>query len=109
MPIYEYQCAACGEEFSKLMKAGASAPSCPKCANDDVQKKVSQTSFQLKGGGWYVTDFRDGGGGPGAAAKPAKETSAATSDSKSDTSSSSTSDSGGKSESKSSTAASSAD
>lgn len=68
MPIYEYGCPECGHEFSKLQKVSADPPPCPECGHDDVGKKVSKTSFQLKGGGWYVTDFASGG--PGAAKKP---------------------------------------
>ncbi len=70
MPIYEYRCTSCSHDFSKLQKLSADAPPCPECGEVEVAKKVSHTSFQLKGGGWYVTDFREGGGGPGAAKKP---------------------------------------
>ena len=70
MPIYEYRCTDCSHDFSKLQKVSADPPACPECGHDEVAKKVSRTTFQLKGGGWYVTDFRDGGGGPGAAKKP---------------------------------------
>ena len=55
MPIYEYACSACGAHVELLQKVGAAAPeSCSSCgASDTMSKKVSQTSFQLKGGGWY--------------------------------------------------------
>ena len=55
MPIYEYACSACGAHVELLQKVGASAPdTCASCgASDTMSKKVSQTSFQLKGGGWY--------------------------------------------------------
>lgn len=79
MPIYEYRCTDCGHDFSKLQKVSADLPACPECGHDEVAKKVSKTTFQLKGGGWYVTDFRDGGGGPGAAKKPEEATADAAS------------------------------
>ena len=55
MPIYEYACSACGAHVELLQKVGASAPeSSASCgASDTMGKKVSQTSFQVKGGGWY--------------------------------------------------------
>lgn len=55
MPIYEYVCADCEQIIELLQKVGASAPSeCESCGKaDTMKKKVSQTSFQLKGGGWY--------------------------------------------------------
>lgn len=60
MPIYEYQCQQCGEKTEFLQKVSdAPLTKCPHCQQDALQKKVSSTSFQLKGTGWYVTDFRD--------------------------------------------------
>ena len=55
MPIYEYVCTSCGTVTELLQKMGADAPSeCKSCGEPDtMKKKVSQTSFQLKGGGWY--------------------------------------------------------
>ena len=55
MPIYEYVCEDCEKITELLQKVGASAPSeCKSCGKSDtLKKKVSQTSFQLKGGGWY--------------------------------------------------------
>jgi len=55
MPIYEYICVDCEEIMELLQKVGAQAPSeCKVCGKSDtMKKKVSQTSFQLKGGGWY--------------------------------------------------------
>jgi len=55
MPIYEYVCADCEQIIELLQKVGASAPTeCESCGKaDTMKKKVSQTSFQLKGGGWY--------------------------------------------------------
>lgn len=53
MPIYEYQCEKCGFEKEKLVKMGAPPPKCPKCEEESLMKrKISQTTFQLEGGGW---------------------------------------------------------
>ncbi len=61
MPIYEYQCQACGHEFEALQKiADAPLVECPACAESALKKKVSAAAFRLKGGGWYETDFKTG-------------------------------------------------
>lgn len=58
MPIYEYQCAACGHQFEEWQKmADDPIRKCPKCNKDEVTRLVSASSFHLKGGGWYVTDY----------------------------------------------------
>jgi putative FmdB family regulatory protein len=60
MPIYEYQCTACGHRLEVLQKMSDTAlVDCPACQQATLQRLVSSTSFQLKGTGWYVTDFRD--------------------------------------------------
>jgi putative FmdB family regulatory protein len=60
MPIYEYECTKCGHLFEALQKASeAPLKKCPECHHSTLQKLVSATSFQLKGTGWYVTDFKD--------------------------------------------------
>jgi len=57
VPIYEYKCMNCGYSFEKLQKFSDAAVSrCPKCGGP-VKKLVSHTSFQLKGSGWYLTDY----------------------------------------------------
>lgn len=63
MPMYEYACGACGHEDTLLEKLTASrAKKCPACGKARAfRRQVSAPSFQLKGTGWYVTDFRDGG------------------------------------------------
>jgi len=59
MPIYEYYCNACGHRFDELQKVDAPIlHKCPKCKKLKLQKLISNTSFQLKGSGWYVTDFK---------------------------------------------------
>lgn len=60
MPIYEYQCMNCGHVFDVMQKfSDEPIKTCPECAKDNVKKLVSATAFQLKGTGWYVTDFKD--------------------------------------------------
>jgi putative FmdB family regulatory protein len=57
MPIYEYRCEACGHQFDILQKITAEPlKECPECGGP-VHKLVSQTSFILKGGGWYATEY----------------------------------------------------
>lgn len=60
MPIYEYQCQACGERHDALQKFSEGAlRKCPACGRLKLKKLVSAAAFHLKGTGWYVTDFRD--------------------------------------------------
>ncbi len=62
MPIYEYRCSHCQHQFDKLQKmSDAPLQTCPQCQHDALNKLVSASGFQLKGSGWYVTDFRDNG------------------------------------------------
>jgi putative FmdB family regulatory protein len=61
MPIYEYQCAACGHRFETLQKiSDVPFSTCPDCGKDALKKLVSASAFRLKGGGWYETDFKTG-------------------------------------------------
>jgi putative FmdB family regulatory protein len=54
MPIYEYACGACGHRFEEWQKmSDPPVRTCPKCKAKKVEKLISQTSFTLKGGGWY--------------------------------------------------------
>ena len=85
MPIYEYRCTSCGHELEALQKfSDAPLADCPVCKTDSLTKLVSAAGFQLKGSGWYATDFK--GGGATAAAKPAAEAKAAGGEAKSDSS-----------------------
>ncbi|HKX40711.1 MAG TPA: FmdB family zinc ribbon protein [Burkholderiaceae bacterium] len=62
MPIYAYRCAACGHAKDVLQKVSDPVlTDCPACGASAFQKQVTAAGFQLKGSGWYVTDFRDGG------------------------------------------------
>ena len=54
MPIYEYACAACGHQFEEWQKiTDKPVRACTKCKPNKVERLISQTSFHLKGGGWY--------------------------------------------------------
>jgi putative FmdB family regulatory protein len=58
MPIYEYRCGSCGHELDELQKlADAPLTDCPKCGKPTLTRLVSAAGFQLKGTGWYATDF----------------------------------------------------
>ena len=60
MPIYEYKCQNCGHSFEQLQKiTDELLRTCPKCGEKQLIKLISNTSFQLKGTGWYVTDFKN--------------------------------------------------
>jgi len=70
MPIYEYRCRACGFEKEYLQKlADAPIEVCESCGQATMSKLVSAAGFQLKGSGWYATDFKNAGAKP----KPAAE------------------------------------
>ena len=61
MPIYEYRCEKCGNDFEVIQKfSDKPLKSCSKCKGR-LAKLISQTSFQLKGSGWYVTDYAKSG------------------------------------------------
>ncbi len=61
MPIYEYACRACGAQREVMQKVSESPlTQCPACGAEAFEKKISAAGFQLKGSGWYVTDFRGG-------------------------------------------------
>lgn len=62
MPIYEYRCGSCGFEKEYLQKVSdAPVAACPACGSDAFNKLISAAGFQLKGSGWYATDFKNGG------------------------------------------------
>jgi putative FmdB family regulatory protein len=69
MPIYAYRCGACGHSRDVLQKmSDAPLTTCPACGAEQFAKQVTAAGFQLKGSGWYATDFR---GGNGATSAPA--------------------------------------
>jgi len=65
MPIYAYRCASCGHAQDVLQKMSDPVLSvCPACGAATFEKQVTAAGFQLKGSGWYVTDFRGGNNAP---------------------------------------------
>ena len=64
MPIYEYRCSSCGHQEDFLQKlSDPQLTECPKCGNSTFAKQVTAAGFQLKGSGWYATDFKNNGTG----------------------------------------------
>ena len=61
MPIYEYKCEFCNRKFQLLQKVDEEPPNkCPNCGREGgVKKLISQTMFELKGSGWYATDYKN--------------------------------------------------
>ena len=90
MPIYAYKCGSCGHAKDVLQKISDDPlTQCPSCGQDTFSKQLTAAGFQLKGSGWYATDFKGGG----AAATSAPATAAAASDGA--TSTTASSDAGG--------------
>ncbi len=80
MPIYAYRCADCGHTKDVLQKmSDAPLTTCPACGAESFSKQVTAAGFQLKGSGWYATDFRGGSGAAASAAGGASAATAATS------------------------------
>jgi putative FmdB family regulatory protein len=80
MPIYEYRCASCGYENEYLQKVSDPLRTdCPECGKSTFEKLVSAAGFQLKGNGWYVTDFKDNGKKPASGASSADKDKASSS------------------------------
>lgn len=82
MPIYAYRCSACGHAQDVLQKMSDPVlTTCPACGAEAYAKQVTAAGFQLKGSGWYVTDFRGGNTGAkpaeGVADKPAADKASA--------------------------------
>ncbi|NMM37214.1 MAG: zinc ribbon domain-containing protein [Glaciimonas sp.] len=78
MPIYAYRCEVCGFAKDVLQKmSDAQLTECPSCGKSSFKKQVTAAAFQLKGSGWYATDFRGGSGGANNSASAGEETSTA--------------------------------
>jgi putative FmdB family regulatory protein len=79
MPIYAYKCESCGYAKDALQKmSDAPLTDCPHCGAATFKKQLTAAGFQLKGSGWYVTDFRGGGStGVPAGSRPAESGSGA--------------------------------
>ena len=82
MPIYAYRCETCGFTKDVLQKVSdAPLTDCPSCGKSSFKKQLTAAGFQLKGTGWYVTDFRNGSGGASApATSAASDKASSTSD-----------------------------
>ena len=102
MPLYEYECAACGHQFEVIRKfSDPPEEKCPKCGGP-VHKLQSAPAFQFKGSGWYVTDYGKSGHSDSKAGSDSKASDSKASDSKKD----SAAETAGKSESGSATSSS---
>lgn len=96
MPIYAYRCESCGFEKDVLQKmSDAPLTQCPHCEKDAFRKQVTAAGFQLKGSGWYVTDFRGGAKGSNAANASSNGAGAAKSEATSEAKAETKSDSAG--------------
>ncbi len=79
MPIYEYRCSECGHQQEFLQKVSdAPLTVCTECGKPSFSKMVTAAGFQLKGSGWYATDFKNSGAKP--SAKPSEKGEAASGD-----------------------------
>jgi len=77
MPIYAYKCAECGHAEDVMQKmSDAPLSDCPACGKPALVKQLSAAGFQLKGSGYYATDFKNGGAKPAEAPSPACGTGA---------------------------------
>jgi len=78
MPIYAYRCESCGHAKDVLQKMSDPVlTTCPACGAESFKKQLTAAGFQLKGSGWYVTDFRGGSGGTSATSTTAAATAGA--------------------------------
>ena len=77
MPIYAYRCSACGHAKDVLQKlSDAPLTACPACGAESFSKQITAAGFQLKGSGWYATDFKGGATAAAPAAPAASDASA---------------------------------
>ena len=97
MPLYEYQCDACGHRFEKIQKfSDPPVETCPQCGKGPVKKLPSSPAIQFKGSGWYITDYAKKSGadsgkpGDTPASKPGTDSSSTSSSSSSPSSGSDT-------------------
>ena len=94
MPVYEYACQQCGHEFEEWQKmSDPPVKVCPKCHAEKVERLISRTSFQLKGGGWYGDLYASAKPGSSSGGSSSAGSSGSGSSSSSDASSSSSSSS----------------
>jgi len=101
MPLYEYECGACGHRFEIIQKFSDGPPdACPKCSKGPLQRLLSSPAIQFKGSGWYITDYARKDAGKDAAksssggSAPASDTAPSGSTAKKESGSSGSSSSG---------------
>ncbi|MEY4362725.1 MAG: hypothetical protein RLZZ24_77 [Pseudomonadota bacterium] len=81
MPIYAYKCASCGHAKDVLQKVSdAALTACPQCGKDTFAKQLTAAGFQLKGSGWYATDFKGGSSSSSATASESSDASSGSSE-----------------------------
>lgn len=81
MPIYAYRCESCGHAQDVLQKiSDPLLTDCPQCGQSTFRKQLTAAGFQLKGSGWYATDFKGASGASAGAAKAAESSASASSD-----------------------------
>jgi putative FmdB family regulatory protein len=95
MPIYAFECGACGHRFDRLQRLSEADPTdCPECGQSQIRRQLTAPQFRLAGAGWYETDFKKDGdkkrnlaGGEASTsdAKPAEGKAESKSDAKSET------------------------
>ncbi|MBX7223437.1 MAG: zinc ribbon domain-containing protein [Blastocatellia bacterium] len=94
MPIYEYECTNCGNQLEIIQKmSDAPLTDCPKCHRPTLEKLLSQSSFALKGDGWYISDYARKSGSASSTGAETSGSSASSSASEKTTDSSTTADS----------------
>ena len=85
MPLYEYECDACGQRFEVIQKfSDAPVETCKQCGKGPVRRLLSSPAIQFKGSGWYITDYANKGKSGASASTPAGKTDGAKSDASSD-------------------------
>jgi putative FmdB family regulatory protein len=77
MPLYEYECEACGQRFEVIQKFSDVTEACRKCGKGPVRRLMSSPAIQFKGSGWYITDYAKKSGSESGGASSAKDGSSA--------------------------------
>jgi putative FmdB family regulatory protein len=94
MPLYEYECDACGQRFELIQKfSDAPADTCKACGKGPVHRLLSSPAIQFKGSGWYITDYAQKGKSESAGVSAGKSEKTDKSETKTETKSESKSDS----------------
>ncbi len=86
VPLYEYQCKACGHRFEKIQKfSDEPLKTCPKCGKDEAERLISAPAVQFKGEGWYGTDYAKKNSSQGSSGKVEASSTEKKSESKTET------------------------